>query len=58
MSVVDLASTSLRDLNAALHRLTADTNDTQWTIRNPRGQHAVAVGIDVPIAVEIEGHVG
>jgi glutamate synthase domain-containing protein 3 len=58
MSVVDLASTSLRDLNAALHRLTADTNDTQWTIRNPRGQHAVAVGIDAPIAVEIEGHVG
>ncbi|GAB4391119.1 MAG: GXGXG domain-containing protein [Kiloniellaceae bacterium] len=58
MSIVDLAATPLRELNAALHVLPQDTNDTQWTIRNPRGQHAVAVGIDAPIAVEIEGHVG
>ena len=58
MSVVDLATTPLRELNAALHALPADSNDTRWTIRNPRGQHAVAVGIDAPIAVEIEGHVG
>jgi glutamate synthase domain-containing protein 3 len=58
MSLVDLAATPLRELNAALHALPPDTNDTQWTIRNPRGQHAIAVGIDAPIAVEIEGHVG
>ena len=25
---------------------------------NPRGQHAVAVGLDAPISVEIDGHVG
>ena len=58
MSIVDLAATSLRELNAALHALPGDTNDTQWTIRNPRGQHSIAVGLDVPISVEIEGHVG
>lgn len=58
MSIVDLAKTPLRELNAALHALPQDTNDTQWTVRNPRGQHAVAVGIDAPVAVEIEGHVG
>jgi glutamate synthase domain-containing protein 3 len=58
MSLVDLATTPLRELNAALHQLPPDTNNTQWTIRNPRGQHAIAVGIDAPIAVEIEGHVG
>jgi methylamine---glutamate N-methyltransferase subunit B len=58
MSVVDLAATSLRELNAALHALPPDSNDTQWTIRNPRGQHSIAVGLNVPIAVEIEGHVG
>ena len=58
MSVVDLATTSLRDLNATLHALPRDTNDTQWTVRNPRGQHSVAVGLDVPIELGIEGHVG
>ena len=58
MSIVDLATTSLRELNAALHALPPDTNDTEWVVRNPRGQHAVAVGLAAPIAVEIEGHVG
>ncbi len=58
MITVDLAATSLRDLNAALHRLEADTNETHWRVLNPRGRHAVAVGIDAPIRVEVEGHVG
>jgi glutamate synthase domain-containing protein 3 len=58
MRLVDLAETPLRDLNAALHALPADTNETLWTIRNPRGRHSVAVGIDAPIHVEIDGHVG
>jgi glutamate synthase domain-containing protein 3 len=58
MRVVDLAETPLRDLNAALHALPSDTNETLWTIRNPRGRHSVAVGIDAPIHVEIDGHVG
>jgi glutamate synthase domain-containing protein 3 len=55
---VDLVATSLRELNAALHRLSADTNETHWRVLNPRGRHAVAAGIDAPIRVEIEGHVG
>src|SRR6266566_5121936 len=57
-ATVDLAATSLRDLNAALHRLEADTNETHWRVLNPRGRHAVAAGIDAPIRVEVEGHVG
>ncbi len=52
---VDLAVTPLRELNAALHQPGADG---RWRIRNPRGAHAVAVGIDAPLEVEIEGHVG
>ena len=56
--LVDLASTQLRQLNQALHQLRPDTNQTLWRIANPRGRHSVAVGIDAPITVEIDGHVG
>ena len=58
MPTIDLASTPLRELNAALHRLGPTSNETHWRVLNPRGQHAIAVGIDAPILVEVEGHVG
>jgi glutamate synthase domain-containing protein 3 len=58
MADVDLARTTVRELNATLHRLPGDTNETQWRVRNPRGQHSVAVGLDAPLTVEIDGHVG
>ncbi len=54
----DLAKAPLRELNAALHALKADTNETHWTVANPAGKHAVACGLNVPITVEIGGHVG
>ncbi len=52
---VDLSLTPLRELNAALH---APGAAGRWRITNPRGAHAVAVGIDAPLEVDIEGHVG
>ena len=55
MTEVDLATTSLRELNQALH---AEGVSGRWRVLNPRGAHAVAVGIDAPLDVEIEGHVG
>jgi methylamine---glutamate N-methyltransferase subunit B len=58
MPVVDLAATPLRELNAALHKLSPATNETHWRVLNPRGAHSVAVGLDAPVTVEIEGHVG
>jgi glutamate synthase domain-containing protein 3 len=58
MPTVDLAQSAVRELNAALHRLAPDTNETHWRLFNPRGQHAIAVGIDAAVVVEIEGHVG
>jgi len=58
MPVVDLSQTALRELNGSLHRLTPDTNETHWRVLNPRGQHAVAVGVDAPVVIEVEGHVG
>ncbi|MGA8653275.1 MAG: protein glxC [Xanthobacteraceae bacterium] len=58
MLTVDLAHGSVRELNTALHRLAADSNETHWRVLNPRGQHSIAVGLEQPVLVEIEGHVG
>lgn len=58
MRTVDLAVTPLRDLNQALHDLAADPQAEPWKIVNPRGRHAIACGIDAPVTVEIDGHVG
>jgi glutamate synthase domain-containing protein 3 len=52
---VDLAETPLRELNRALHEPGVSGS---WRLKNPRGAHAVAVGIDAPVEVDIEGHVG
>jgi glutamate synthase domain-containing protein 3 len=58
MPVVDLAEVSRRELNSQLHALVPNTNQTHWRIENPSGQHALAVGIDAPITIEIAGHAG
>lgn len=58
MPVFDLSHTPLRDLNKALHGLSAGVNDTEFEVVNPRGHHAVAVGIDSPVTVDVHGSVG
>ena len=63
----DLAVTPLRELNSALHAIETDPAAPDglasgaarhWRVLNPRGAHALAVGIDAPVEVEIEGHAG
>lgn len=56
--VFDLSSSSLRDLNSTLQTLNAGSNQTAWTVLNPRGGHAIAVGITAPVIVTIDGHAG
>jgi glutamate synthase domain-containing protein 3 len=58
MQSIDLATTTLRDLNAALQAQAASTNQTEWEILNPRGAHALAVGLDAPIEVTVRGSTG
>jgi glutamate synthase domain-containing protein 3 len=58
MRHIDLAAEPLRALNGALHKLAPDTNETHWVVANPGGKHAVAAGVDAPVTIEIEGHVG
>jgi glutamate synthase domain-containing protein 3 len=54
---IDLAITTLRELNAALHAV-GDDGPRHWRVLNPRGAHALAAGIDAPIEVDVEGHAG
>ena len=53
---VDLAITSTRELNQRLHDL--ERGGSRWRVANPNGAHAVAVGLDADIEVQIDGHVG
>jgi methylamine---glutamate N-methyltransferase subunit B len=55
---VDLASSSVRELNAALHAVKEGGNVARWQILNPRGVHAIAAGVDADVVVEIDGDVG
>ena len=54
----DLATTPLRELNQALHQVTDGTAEPIWEILNPKGSHAVAAGVDQPMAIEVHGSVG
>jgi len=58
MRRIDLAEAGLRSLNQDLHRQTDGTKDLHWEIVNPRGLHAVAAGVDAPLAIDIRGSVG
>jgi glutamate synthase domain-containing protein 3 len=55
---VDLARTTLRELNARLHELATAPGPRHWRVRNPGGEHAVAAGLDAEIEIDIDGHVG
>lgn len=58
MPVLDLATMPLRDLNTALQTVAAGDNDTAFEIVNPKGSHALAVGLDQPIRVDVRGSTG
>ena len=58
MRTIDLSVSTLRDLNQDLHRQAEGTNEVEWEVINPRGHHAVAVGVDAALNINIKGHVG
>jgi glutamate synthase domain-containing protein 3 len=53
-STLDLACMSVREVNQLLH----DAEGGDFLIRNPRGLHAIAAGLDGEFNVTIDGHVG
>lgn len=58
MNSIDLSQTKLRELNQLLHKQNSGTNETAWEVLNPKGQHAIAVGVDAPLNIDIKGSVG
>lgn len=58
MNIVDIESAGVRELNQRLHALADDSNQGPWTVTNPHGAHAIAVGLTRALEVRIEGHVG
>lgn len=54
----DLAATPLRDLNRFLHKEAVERGIKRVTVLHPDGAHNIAVGLDAPVAVDIEGHAG
>jgi len=58
MQQIDLSQTPLRELNEMLQGQKDASNQAAWEICNPRGAHAIAVGLDAPIDVTIKGPTG
>lgn len=58
MPELDLQELGLRAINSRLNGLGEGTNERDWVITNPMGQHAIACGLQAPLNVEIRGHVG
>lgn len=54
----DLARESLRELNRFLHRDAAAAGITQVRVLRPDGAHNVACGVDAPLDIQVQGHVG
>ena len=54
----DLAAVPLREVNRFLHRVAPGNGTRRVTIANPDGAHSIAVGVDAPIAIDIDGHAG
>ncbi|MEM6577247.1 MAG: GXGXG domain-containing protein [Pseudomonadota bacterium] len=58
MQTYDFAADGLRGLNSALQGQSEQTNETAWQVVNPKGSHALAVGLDAPIDVTVQGSTG
>ncbi|MEM7074373.1 MAG: GXGXG domain-containing protein [Pseudomonadota bacterium] len=58
MQTYDISAEGLRGLNAALQAQSQTTNETAWEVVNPKGSHAIAVGLDAPIDVTVQGSTG
>jgi len=58
LNTLDLQTDGLRKINQTLQSLEPGTNQSQWIINNPMGQHAIACGLTLPLSVTVDGHAG
>jgi Glutamate synthase domain 3 len=57
-TVLDMTAMELREVNTALQAAAKAKANEAFVITNPRGSHAMAVGLDGPINVTIKGSTG
>ena len=50
MNELDLKALGVTAINQKLYKIPKDTNERHWVIKNPMGQHAIACGVDAPLA--------
>ena len=58
MENLDLKALGLRAVNERLQSQTLETNQKDWKILNSLGVHAIAVGVDAPIDITVQGSTG
>ncbi|MDH4984377.1 GXGXG domain-containing protein [Aminobacter anthyllidis] len=54
----DLSKVTLREFNQALHNVKDAAGESNWEVLNPKGSHAVAVGAEHAISIDVQGSVG
>ncbi len=55
---LDVQKDGLRAINQRLQSIPHGSNETNWVLANPQGEHALACGLMSPIRVEIMGTAG
>ena len=58
MDRLDLNQMSVRQLNHYLHYELPEKGINQLEIANPNGFHNIAVGLDIPVTIDVYGHAG
>jgi glutamate synthase domain-containing protein 3 len=54
----DLAKQTVRELNQFLHQAAHELAGSQVVVANPNGAHNLAVGLNAPVQVTVQGHAG
>ncbi|MBT9385686.1 GXGXG domain-containing protein [Pseudooceanicola sp. CBS1P-1] len=58
MQTIDMGTTELREVNSALQAAAKAQANEEYVIENPRGSHALAVGLDGTLSVRVKGPTG
>lgn len=58
VTTFDLATQTVRELNQFLHLSAAELTGAEVIVANPNGAHNLAVGLNAPVQVTVQGHAG
>jgi methylamine---glutamate N-methyltransferase subunit B len=58
VTTFDLATQTVRELNQHLHQPASELAGREVVVSNPNGAHNLAVGLNAPVQVTVQGHAG